>query len=201
VGEAHAVVLSAADPFEVFQHWMAEAAAREPADPTAMALATSTREGRPSARMVLLKGWDRRGFVFYSNAESRKGDELSANPRTALVFYWPAIGRQVRIEGHVQPVGDAEADVYFSSRPRISRLGAWASDQSRPLADNAMLERRIAELDQRYPGDDIPRPPHWQGWRVVPERIEFWRDQPYRLHERTLFTRSGDGWAACKLYP
>jgi pyridoxamine 5'-phosphate oxidase len=199
--ETHPVILSAADPFEVFRNWMAEATAREPADPTAMAVATSTPDGAPSARMVLLKGLDRRGFVFYSNTASRKGDELAANPRAALVFYWPAIGRQVRVEGHAEPVGDAEADAYFASRPRISKLGAWASDQSRPLADNATLERRIAELDERYPGEDIPRPPHWRGYRVVPDRFEFWREAPYRLHERTLFTRSGDGWAACKLYP
>jgi pyridoxamine 5'-phosphate oxidase len=156
--ETHPVILSAADPFEVFRNWMAEATAREPADPTAMAVATSTPDGAPSARMVLLKGLDRRGFVFYSNTASRKGDELAANPRAALVFYWPAIGRQVRVEGHAEPVGDAEADAYFASRPRISKLGAWASDQSRPLASRAELERRLAEYEARYPGEDIPRP-------------------------------------------
>jgi pyridoxamine 5'-phosphate oxidase len=201
MSEAEAVVLSAADPFHVFGKWFDEATAREPADPTAMTLATSSPDGVPTARMVLLKGTDSRGFIFYSNARSRKGENLAANPRAALVFYWPALGRQVRIEGQVEPVGDAEADAYFASRPRISKLGAWASDQSRPLADNATLERRVAEMDARFPGDDIPRPPHWRGWRVVPERIEFWRDMPYRLHERTLFTRAGDGWTACKLFP
>lgn len=201
MSETEAVILSAADPYDVFRKWMAEAAAREAADPTAMALSTCTADGAPSVRMVLLKGADSRGFVFYSNAESRKGGELAANPRAALAFYWPGIGRQVRIEGQVEAVSDAEADAYYASRPRISKLGAWASDQSRPLADNATLERRVAELDRRYSGDDIPRPPHWRGWRVVPHRIEFWRDMPYRLHERTLFTRAGDGWTACKLYP
>jgi len=199
--ETHAVSLSAADPFDVFQNWMAEAVARESGDPTAMTLATSAPDGAPSARMVLLKGADRRGFVFYSNISSRKGGELAANPRAALVFHWPAIGRQVRIEGAAEPVSEAEADAYFASRPRVSKLGAWASDQSRPLPDMATLERRIAELDARHPGENIPRPPHWRGFRVMPERIEFWRDAPYRLHERTLFTRSGEGWAVCKLYP
>jgi pyridoxamine 5'-phosphate oxidase len=201
MSEAQAVVLSAADPFDVFRRWFDEATAREPADPTTMTLATSSPDGAPTARMVLLKDADARGFVFYSNAGSRKGENLAANPRAALVFYWPALGRQVRIEGRVEPVGDAEADAYFASRPRISKLGAWASDQSRPLADNATLERRVAEMDARFPDDDIPRPPHWRGWRVVPERIEFWRDMPYRLHERTLFTRAGDRWTACKLFP
>ena len=201
MSESQAVILSAADPYDVFRRWMEEATAREPADPTAMALSTCTRGGMPSVRMVLLKAADSRGFVFYSNAESRKGGELAANPRAALAFYWPTLGRQVRIEGAAEPVSDAEADAYFASRPRISKLGAWASDQSRPLADNATLERRLAELDEHYPDDDIPRPPYWRGWRVVPERIEFWRDMPYRLHERTLFTRAGDRWTTGKLYP
>lgn len=201
MSEAQAVILSAADPYDIFRKWMDEAAAREPGDPTAMTLATATADGVPSARMVLLKAADSRGFVFYSNAESRKGKELAANPRAALIFYWPTLARQVRIEGRVEPVSEQEADAYFATRPRISKLGAWASDQSRPLADNATLERRIADLERRHPGDDIPRPPYWRGWRVVPERIEFWRDMPYRLHERTLFTRAGTGWTACKLYP
>lgn len=199
--EAQAVILSAAHPYDVFRKWMEEAAAREAADPTAMTLATASPDGVPSARMVLLKAADARGLVFYSNAESRKGEELAANPRAALVFYWPTIGRQVRIEGRVERVTDAEADAYFATRARISRLGAWVSDQSRPLADNAELERRLADMEARFPGEDIPRPPHWGGWRVVPERIEFWRDMPYRLHERTLFTREGERWTAGKLYP
>lgn len=201
MSESQAVILSAADPYDVFRKWMEEATAREPSDPTAMALSTCTSDGMPSARMVLLKGADSRGFVFYSNADSRKGGELAANPRAALVFYWPTLGRQVRVEGQVEPVSDAEADAYYASRPRISKLGAWASDQSRPLADNATLERRLAELDERYRDEEIPRPPYWRGWRVVPERIEFWRDMPYRLHERTLFTRAGGRWTAGKLYP
>lgn len=201
MADSQAVILSAAHPYDVFRKWMEEATAREPIDPTAMTLATATPDGAPSARMVLLKAADARGFVFYSNAESRKGGELAANPRAALVFYWAAIGRQVRIEGRVEPVSDAEADAYFASRPRISKLGAWVSDQSRPLADNAELLRRLEEMEARFPGEDVRRPPHWSGWRVVPDRMEFWRDMPYRLHERTLFTRSGDRWSACKLYP
>lgn len=199
--ETRAAILSAAHPYDVFRRWMDEATAREPGDATAMALATASPDGVPSARMVLLKAADARGFVFYSNAGSRKGEDLAANPRAALVFYWPTLARQVRIEGRVEPVSEAEADAYFASRPRISKLGAWASDQSRPLADNAALERRLGELEARYPGEDIPRPPHWRGWRVLPERMEFWRDMPHRLHERTLFTRLGDGWSASKLFP
>ncbi len=201
MSETQAVILSAAHPYDVFRKWMEEAAAREPLDGTAMTLATATPDGRPSARMVLLKGADARGFVFYSNAESRKGEELAANPWAALIFYWPTLGRQVRVEGPVEMLPDEETDDYFATRPRISKLGAWASDQSRPLADNATLERRMADLDRRHPTDDIPRPPHWRGWRVVPERIEFWRDMPYRLHERTLFARDGERWSASKLYP
>ena len=203
MSEAKAVVLSAADPFDVFRKWMDEAAARELADPTAMTLATSSPDGAPSARMVLLKGADARGFVFYSNAESRKGGDLAGNPRAALVFYWPTLGRQVRLEGRVEPVSDAEADAYYASRPRISKLGAWASDQSRPLTDNAALERRVAEMDARFPTDDIPRPPHWRGWRVAPLSIEFWRDRPFRLHDRLVFTRAAatEPWAMHRLYP
>ncbi len=190
-----------ADPFRLFATWFAEAVQREPNDPNAMTLATATAAGRPSARIVLLKGHDERGFVFYTNRESRKGDELAANRRAALLFHWKSLARQVRIEGAVEDVTDAEADDYYATRPRISRLGAWASDQSRPLAARSELERRLAALEQKYPGDAIPRPPHWSGYRVVPERFEFWQAAEFRLHDRTVFVRDGDGWMAGKLYP
>jgi pyridoxamine 5'-phosphate oxidase len=190
-----------ADPHALFATWLAEAEAGEPSDPNAMALATATPDGRPSVRMVLLKGHDARGFVFYSNAESRKGGELAVNRHAALLFHWKSLRRQVRIEGVVEPASAAEADAYFASRARISRLGAWASDQSRPLPDRAALEARLAEAERRFPEDAVPRPPHWQGWRVVPERMEFWQEAPYRLHDRTLYMRAGEGWAVSKLFP
>lgn len=199
----------AADPFRLFRDWMAEASRTEPNDPNAMTVATSTPDGTPSARIVLLKDLDARGFVFYTNKQGRKGTELRANPRAALLFHWKTLGRQVRIEGAVEDVSDAEADAYYASRPRISRLGAWASEQSRPLAGRHELERRVAELDARYPGDDIPRPPHWSGFRVVPEALEFWQDMPFRLHDRRTYLRAGPqagdgaggGWTIGRLYP
>ncbi len=189
------------DPFHHFDAWFAEAATSEPNDPNAMTLATATTRGMPSARIVLLKAHDRRGFVFYTNQDSRKGAELAANPHAALLFHWKSRQRQVRIEGRTEPVTDAEADEYYASRPRISRLGAWASLQSQPLPDRATLERRLAEMEDRFPGADIPRPPHWSGLRVVPDRFEFWQEAPFRLHDRTIFTRDGDGWARARLYP
>ena len=190
------------DPFAWFAAWMSEAERSEPRDPNAMTLATATKDGLPSARAVLLKGADERGFVFYTNTESRKGDELAENPRAALLFHWKSLGRQIRIEGRVESVTPAEADAYFASRPRISRLGAWASDQSQPLNARQTLERRLAEAEARYPNEDIPRPPHWSGYRVIPESFEFWQDMPYRLHDRTVFTCGTDGdWTARKLFP
>ena len=192
--------IAVSDPFDLFEAWLREAEAGEPNDPNAMTLATTTRDGRPSARMVLLKGHDRRGFVFYTNLQSRKGEELAANPRAALLFHWKSLRRQIRIEGVCEPVSEAEADAYFGSRARVSRLGAIASDQSRPLPDRAVFEQRVSELDRRYPGD-IPRPGHWSGFRVVPELIEFWQDMPFRLHDRTVFRRADEGWAVGKLYP
>jgi len=190
------------DPFAWFQRWMTEAEASEPSDPNAMTVVTVAADGRPSARTILLKGVDPRGFVFYTNTQSRKGNELAANNLVFLLFYWKSLGRQIRVEGRVEPVTTAEADAYYASRPRISRLGAWASDQSRPLSERAELERRLAHFEEKYPGDDIPRPPHWSGYRVLPERFEFWRNMPFRLHDRTMFERAPDGgWTSGKLFP
>ena len=165
-------------------------------------LATATRDGRPSVRAVLLKGWDERGFVFYTNLDSRKAEELAANPRVALCFHWKSLGRQLRIEGTAAPVAAAEADAYFASRPRDSQIGAWASAQSRPLADRGELERRFAEEAGRYAGGEaVPRPANWSGYRVRPECIEFWQERPFRLHDRVVFTRDGDRWRKQRLYP
>ena len=189
------------DPFEQFRDWFAEAERTEPNDPNAMTLASATPEGLPSARMVLLKDWDTRGFVFYTNLESRKGDELKANPHAALLFHWKSLRRQVRIEGPVEPVSDAEADAYYASRPRLSRIGAWASQQSRPLPGRGALLKRVAKYEAMHLGERVPRPEFWSGCRVVPERIEFWQDMPFRLHDRTVFTRSATGWDVVKLYP
>jgi len=190
------------DPFARFREWFAEAEASEPADANAMTVATATPDGRPSARAILLKGVDARGFVFYTNLESRKSAELAANPHVALLFHWKLLARQIRIEGEVEPVTDAEADAYFASRPRISRLGAWASDQSRPLADRLTLERRLAEYEVKYPGEAVPRPPYWSGYRVIPDSFEFWQNMPFRLHDRTTYTRNADGgWTVGKLFP
>ncbi len=189
------------DPIGLFEDWLAEAAGTEPNDPNAVALATVAPGGRPSLRMVLLKGVDARGFVFYTNLQSRKGGELAANPYVALLFHWKTLHRQVRVEGPVTPVTSEEADEYFASRARISRLGAIASDQSRPLPERAELERRVANYDSLYPGDSIPRPAHWSGYRVRPMVMEFWQDMPFRLHDRRTYTREGEGWASETLYP
>jgi pyridoxamine 5'-phosphate oxidase len=192
----------APDPFAKFDGWIAEAWTQEPEDANAMTLATTTPDGLPSARIVLLKGTDARGFVFYTNKQSRKAGELAANTRAALLFHWKSLGRQVRIEGRVEHVNDAEADAYYATRARISRLGAWASDQSRVLPDRSVLERRLAEYEAKYPGEDIPRPPHWSGFRVIPEQFEFWQNMPYRLHDRTVYTRAANGgWSVGKLFP
>jgi pyridoxamine 5'-phosphate oxidase len=190
------------DPFARFEAWFAEATASEPVDANAMTLATATADGAPAARIVLLKSADRRGFVFYTNTESRKGNELAANPRAALLFHWKSLGRQIRIEGRVEPATVAEADAYFASRPRISKLGAWASDQSRSLAERALLERRLAEYEAKFPDENIPRPGYWAGYRLIPHRFEFWQNMPYRLHDRTTYERRPDDtWAIGKLFP
>jgi pyridoxamine 5'-phosphate oxidase len=189
------------DPHALFETWFAEAKAGEPNDPNAMTVSTVDAEGQPSARMVLLKGHDDRGFVFYTNLEGRKAGDLRTSPRAGLLFHWKSLRRQVRIEGPVEQVSDAEADTYFATRGRDSQLGAWASDQSRPLNSRATFETRFAEMAARFEGGDVPRPPHWSGYRVLPKRIEFWQDRAHRLHERRLFTHAGDGWTEGLLYP
>jgi pyridoxamine 5'-phosphate oxidase len=189
------------EPFAPFSRWYAAAQQKEP-DPHAMTLATATKDGVPSARMVLLKGFDDCGFVFYTNLESRKSLELFENPQAALCFLWKVMRRQVRIEGMAEPVAAAEADAYFASRARDSRIGAWASDQSRPLASRAVLEDRFAGFARRFAGDgDVPRPPFWSGFRIVPRQIEFWQERPSRLHDRWLFVREDEGWRRLRLYP
>ena len=189
------------NPFSLFDTWLKEAGKTEPHDPNAMTLATATPDGRPSARMVLLKGADQDGFVFYTNTQSRKGGELAANQAVALLFHWKSLTRQVRIEGRATPVAPAEADAYYASRARVSRRGAGAAHPPRPRPRRETRAARVTALDTRFPGDDIPRPPHWSGFRVRPDSFEFWQDMPYRLHDRTVFTRAGDGWTTEKLYP
>ena len=189
------------EPFAPFARWFALAEKAEPLAET-MTLATATRDGMPSLRAVLLKGADERGFVFYTNLESRKAEELSLNPHAALCFHWKSLGRQIRSEGTVAPVSEHEADAYFATRARDSRIGAWASDQSRPLANREALERRFAMFTRQYAEHSVvPRPANWSGFRLRPERIEFWQERPFRLHDRVLFTRDGDTWQKQHLFP
>jgi pyridoxamine 5'-phosphate oxidase len=194
-------LLPEADPFALFETWLKAADGSEPGDPNAMALATVDADGLPDVRMVLLKGFDRDGFVFYTNTKSAKGRELASNPKAALLFHWKSLRRQVRIRGAVEPVTAQEADAYFATRARHSQIGAWASEQSQPLPDRLALEKRVAEFGLKFGLGKVPRPPHWSGYRVRPESIEFWRDRPFRLHERLVFQRVGTNWETSRLFP
>jgi pyridoxamine 5'-phosphate oxidase len=193
--------MSGDDPIALFSEWFAEASKSEPNDPNAMSLATAGADQQPDVRMVLLKGVDARGFVFYTNTESAKGLELAANPRAALGFHWKSLNKQVRVRGAVERVSDAEADAYYESRARESRIGAWASQQSRPLESRFALEQAVVKFTAKFGIGAIPRPAHWTGYRVVPSEIEFWEQRPFRLHERRLFKRDGAGWTMTRLYP
>jgi pyridoxamine 5'-phosphate oxidase len=200
-GEAGAPGLDGVDPIALFQAWLGEALEREPNDGNAMTLATVDADGLPDARMVLLKGVDAGGFTFFTNTASAKGAELAANPRAALLFHWKSLRRQVRVRGPVEPVSPAEADAYFATRARGAQLGAWASDQSRPLPDPLALERRVAEAALRFGLGKVPRPEHWSGYRLAPASLEFWKSRPFRLHERLAFTRAGETWTTQRLFP
>jgi len=189
------------DPFGLFQAWLEEAEEKEINDPNAVALATADGQGRPSVRMVLLKGFDESGFTFYTNLESRKGEQLIANPWAAMLFHWKSLRRQVRIEGPIHPVTPEQADAYFNSRPRQSRIGAWASQQSRPVESRLALEKRVARFAAKYAVGSVPRPPYWSGFTLEPQRIEFWQDGAFRLHDRALYLRQDGGWQKQRLYP
>jgi pyridoxamine 5'-phosphate oxidase len=193
--------ISDVDPIALFVAWLGEATRREPNDANAMTLATVDEAGMPDARMVLLKGVDAAGFTFFTNVESAKGRELAARPKAALVFHWKSLRRQVRVRGDIAPVTPAEADAYFATRARSSQLGAWASEQSRELPDRLALERRIGEMGLKFGLGAVPRPPHWSGYRLTPRSLEFWRDRPFRLHERLAFERAEGGWTVKRLYP
>ena len=193
--------MAVTDPLALFADWMEQARTSEPNDPDAMAFASVDPEGRPSVRIVLMRRYGPEGFAFFTNLDSAKGRELSANPVGSLAIHWKSLRKQVRADGRVEQVSDAEADAYFATRDRESQLGAWASQQSAPLDSRETFERRFAEVHERFEGTAVPRPPRWSGFRLVPDRIEFWSDRPHRLHERRLFTRSADGWTEGLLYP
>jgi pyridoxamine 5'-phosphate oxidase len=197
-------LLPEGDPFALFETWLREAGQSEPNDPNAMTLATVDADGLPDARMVLLKGVDERGFVFYTNLDSDKGRQLAARPKAALLFHWKSLRRQVRVRGSVEQVSEAEADAYFATRARSARIGAWASAQSRTLPDRFALEKEVARVGLRYGLGEVPRPPHWSGFRIIPSRLEFWRDRPFRLHERLVYERAeknAKGWTTRRLFP
>lgn len=194
-------IFDRAEPVSLFIDWLGDAKGTEPALPNAMTLSTVDVTGAPDSRILLLKDVDADGFTFYSNRESAKGLDLAGQPRAALLFHWKSLWRQVRVRGTVEPVSVAEADAYFASRARESRIGAWASDQSRPLASRDVLEAAVARETARFEGEDVPRPAHWTGWRVVPDSVEFWRDRPFRLHDRLRFDRTGPVWTRTRLWP
>jgi len=201
VAQAQLPHLDAQDPMALFAEWLKEAARSEPNDPNAMAVSSVDAEGLPDVRMVLLKDADARGFVFYTNLESAKGRQLAGQPKAALLFHWKSLRRQVRVRGAVEEVSEAEADAYWATRARSAQIGAWASEQSRPLPDRLGLEKRIAEVGLRFGLGKVPRPPHWSGFRIVPQTLEFWRDRPFRLHERLVFERADGGWTTHRLFP
>lgn len=194
-------IFDRAEPIGLFVDWLGDARATEPNDANAMTLATVGADGAPDARIVLLKDVDARGFTFYSNRESPKGEQLAARPRATLLFHWKILRRQARVRGTVEPVTAAEADAYFAGRARESRIGAWASEQSRPLESREALEAAVVRATTRFEGGEVPRPERWTGWRVIPESVEFWRDRPFRLHDRLRFERTGEGWTKTRLWP